>query len=158
MGEAITAGLGAITDPAPADLDVAALAEPCTLHRLLGYSQRTGRFMHHENNRLTERVVIVDEGSMIDLALMERLVRSLRDDSRFILLGDARQLPSVAAGAVLRDLLDEGVVSANAPHRPRGIRLTNSHRMRPEDEHGSHIWAVAQAINRSFSRARRAAR
>ena len=44
---------------------------------------------------------------MIDLALMERLVRSLRDDCRFILLGDAHQLPSVEAGAVLRDLLGE---------------------------------------------------
>ena len=42
---------------------------------------------------------------MIDLALMERLVRSLRDGADFILLGDAHQLPSVEAGDVLRDLL-----------------------------------------------------
>ena len=105
MGEAIKAGPREIAHPTPEDLDLENLGEPRTLHRLLGYSQRTGRFSHHENNRLAERVVIVDEGSMIDLALMERLVRSLRDGSRLILLGDAHQLPSVEAGDVLRDLL-----------------------------------------------------
>ena len=104
MGEAIKAGPDQIVDPTREDLDLVNLGEPRTLHRLLGYSRRTGRFMHHENNRLAERVVIVDEGSMIDLALMERLVRSLRDGSRLILLGDAHQLPSVEAGDVLRDL------------------------------------------------------
>jgi exodeoxyribonuclease V alpha subunit len=148
MGQAIKAGRGEITDPAPADVDLDILAAPRTLHRLLGYSRQTGRFVHHENNRLAERVIIVDEGSMIDLALMERLIRSLRDDSKFILLGDAHQLPSVDAGAVLRDLLDEGSLAIEAPHRPKGIRLTESHRMRREDENGHHILTVAQAINR----------
>ena len=136
MGEAIKVGRDEIVDPSPEDLDLVNLGDPCTLHRLLGYSQRTGRFSHHENNRLAERVVIVDEGSMIDLALMERLVRSLRDGSRFILLGDAHQLPSVEAGAVLRDLLAAVEVGIDAPHRPQGIRLIHSHRMRQEDENG----------------------
>ena len=108
MGEAIRAGREGIAEPAPEDSDLANLAEPRTLHRLLGYSPRSGRFAYHENNRLAERVVVVDESSMIDLAMMERLVRSLRDDSWFILLGDAHQLPSVDAGAVLRDLLAVG--------------------------------------------------
>jgi exodeoxyribonuclease V alpha subunit len=74
------------------------------LHRLLGLSPQTGRFAHHENDPLAQRVVIVDEASMIDLAMMDRLMRALRPDARLVLLGDADQLPSVEAGAVFRDL------------------------------------------------------
>ena len=147
IGEAIKAGPSAIALPAPEDLDLVNLGEPQTLHRLLGYSQRTGRFSHHENNRLAERVVIVDESSMIDLALMERLVRSLRDGSRLILLGDAHQLPSVEAGDVLRDLLKVSETSKNASHAPFGVQLEVSHRMRHEDKNGNNILAVARAID-----------
>ncbi len=146
MSEAIRIGRQEITDPAPADLELIHLAEPRTLHRLLGYSPRTGRFIHHENNRLAERVVIADEGSMIDLSLMERLVRSLRDDCRFILLGDAHQLPSVDAGAVLRDLLIVG--GATAKIGLRGVSLEHSYRMRHDNEDGRNILAVARAIDR----------
>jgi exodeoxyribonuclease V alpha subunit len=145
MGEAIRAGRDGIVNPAPADLDLANLTAPRTLHSLLGYSHRSGRFIHHENNRLAERVVIVDEGSMIDLALMERLIRSLRDDCRFVLLGDAHQLPSVEAGAVLRDLLSEG--ETGVPLGPRGVRLTHSYRMRRDDDDGRHVFTIAQAID-----------
>jgi exodeoxyribonuclease V alpha subunit len=60
--------------------------------------------LHHQNYRLAARALIVDEGSMIDLSLMERLLRALRDDAVLVLLGDADQLPSVDAGAVFRDL------------------------------------------------------
>jgi exodeoxyribonuclease V alpha subunit len=147
IGEAIKAGPRAIALPAPEDLDLVNLGEPRTLHRLLGYSQRTGRFSHHENNRLAERVVIVDESSMIDLALMERLVRSLRDGSRLILLGDAHQLPSVEAGDVLRDLLKVSETSKSASHVPFGVRLEVSHRMQQEDKNGNNILAVARAID-----------
>ena len=90
--------------------------------------------------------MIVDEGSMIDLALMERLVRSLRDDCRFILLGDAHQLPSVEAGAVLRDLLTAGAAATNIGLR--GVSLEHSYRMRHDDDDGRNILAVAQAIDR----------
>jgi len=148
MDEAIRAALEGIAEPAEADRDLINLAGPRTLHRLLGYSSRTGRFLHHENNRLVERIVIVDEGSMIDLALMERLVRSLRDDTRFILLGDAHQLPSIEAGAVLRDLLDEDKTSA--PVRRWGVWLTHSYRMRRDDDDGRNILTVAQNVDRGI--------
>jgi len=148
MNEAVQAGLLGVADKAEADRDLVSLAEAGTLHRLLGYSSRTGRFLHHENNRLAERVVIVDEGSMINLALMERLVRSLRDDSRFILLGDAHQLPSIEAGAVLRDLLDED--NASTLVRPWCVRLTHSFRMRRDDDDGRNIFTVAQDIDRGI--------
>jgi exodeoxyribonuclease V alpha subunit len=144
LGDSIRAGREQIKKPAPADLDLAAVAEPRTLHRLLGFSPTTSTFRYHENNRLAERVLIVDESSMIDLALMERLVRSLRDDSRLILLGDADQLPSVEAGTVLRDLLlaDEGLKDRGG----RCVRLKQSHRMRADDADGANLLAVAHAF------------
>jgi exodeoxyribonuclease V alpha subunit len=77
---------------------------PQTLHRLLAWSPTRGRFGRHENDPLPHRVVIVDEASMIDLAMMERLVRAMPREARLVLLGDADQLPSVEAGAVFRDL------------------------------------------------------
>ena len=150
IGEAIRASREGIAEPTAADLDLVNLAEPRTLHRLLGFSSRTGRFLHHEFNRLAERVVIVDEGSMIDLSLMERLIRSLRDDSLFILLGDAHQLPSVEAGAVLRDLLAENEASVSKAMTPRRVRLSRSYRMRREDNDGWNIFTVAQAIDRGI--------
>jgi exodeoxyribonuclease V alpha subunit len=70
-----------------------AAPSPGLLHRLLGFSASSGRFRHHENNRLSEKVVIVDECSMIDLFLMDQLVRSVAPSARLILLGDADQLP-----------------------------------------------------------------
>lgn len=139
MGEAIAQGLEGLNDP----VDMLVLPEPRTLHRLLGYSPTSGRFLHHENNRLSERVVIVDEASMIDLALMERLVRSIRPDARFILLGDAEQLPSVEAGAVLRAL-----VPASGPLPPEVALLRESQRMDPTDPAGRNILMVAGKINR----------
>jgi exodeoxyribonuclease V alpha subunit len=105
LQESFHAGLAALPAPSAEDR---ALLSACpaaqTLHRLLGYSPTTGRFLHHQNYRLPARAVIVDEGSMIDLLLMERLLRALRDDAVLLLLGDADQLPSVDAGAVFRDL------------------------------------------------------
>lgn len=118
-----------------------------TLHRLLGYSPSTGRFHCNENNRLTERFVFVDEGSMIDLFLMERLIRSLREDARLILLGDADQLPSVEAGAVFRDLIFGTSADATPPpDPPYVVKLLMSHRMDEKDSSGRHILSVAKLI------------
>ncbi len=104
LEEAIAKGLAS----GPRDIAQAGLRAiapvPQTLHRLLAWSPTRGRFGRHENDPLTQRVVIVDEASMIDLAMMDRLVRALSAEARLVLLGDADQLPSVEAGAVFRDL------------------------------------------------------
>jgi exodeoxyribonuclease V alpha subunit len=118
----------------------ASLPSPGTLHRLLGYSPSRGAFHHHRGNPLAQRLVIVDESSMIDVFLMERLVASLREDAHLVLLGDAEQLPSVAAGAVFRDL---GRASA-----VRSVVLTRSHRMDPRRPDGLEIGTAAAAVNR----------
>jgi exodeoxyribonuclease V alpha subunit len=114
--------------------------EPRTVHRLLGYrggraAARAGEFRHHDGWPLPHRAVLVDEASMIDLELMERLARALRADARVVLLGDADQLPSVDAGAVFRELA------------PRGIRLVHSHRQDPRAPSGASVLAAARAVH-----------
>ena len=103
LADAIAAGLAQTRDLADAGVRATAPA-PQTLHRLLGWSPTRGRFARHENDPMPQRFIVVDEASMIDLAMMDRLVRALREDARLVLLGDADQLPSIEAGAVFRDL------------------------------------------------------
>ncbi|PID45115.1 MAG: exodeoxyribonuclease V subunit alpha [Proteobacteria bacterium] len=75
-----------------------------TLHRLLGPIHQSTQFRHHAGKPLSCDVLVVDEASMIDLALMSKLVDALHPQARLILLGDQDQLASVESGAVLGDL------------------------------------------------------
>ncbi len=75
-----------------------------TLHRLLGARPLSPYFHFHAKSPLPHDLIIVDEASMVDLALMAKLVDALRPGARLILLGDKNQLASVEAGAVLADL------------------------------------------------------
>jgi exodeoxyribonuclease V alpha subunit len=137
LRESVERALGTVRDPSPEDEALrAGCPEARTLHRLLGYSPGEGRFWHHENNPLPERYVVVDEASMVDLALMERLVRAARAQAHLVFLGDADQLPSVEAGAVFRDLVQA------AP----SVRLTHSYRMRADDPQGSAALRAAECI------------
>ncbi|HKI69005.1 MAG TPA: exodeoxyribonuclease V subunit alpha [Verrucomicrobiae bacterium] len=79
-----------------------------TLHRLLGYLPGSASFRHDANNPLPADVVVVDEASMVDLALMAKLFEAVPSSARLILLGDKDQLASVEAGAVLGDLCNAG--------------------------------------------------
>lgn len=101
-----------------------------TLHRLLGVIPRSLQFRHQQNNPLALDILVVDESSMIDLPLMTRLFRALPPQCRVILLGDANQLPSVAAGSVLADLAPASPPSYSAAHLQRleslGISLPPS--------------------------------
>lgn len=78
--------------------------EASTLHRLLGVIPNQLQFRHHQDNPIDADILLVDEVSMIDLPLMARLLRAIKPHTRLIFLGDANQLPSVAAGSVLADL------------------------------------------------------
>ena len=78
-----------------------------TLHRLLGWRPGSStRFQHHRGNRLPHDVIVVDETSMVSLTMMARLLEAVRPGARLILVGDADQLASVEAGAVLADLVE----------------------------------------------------
>lgn len=82
--------------------------EAATLHRLLGYQPRGTGFRHDAEDPLPADVVVVDEASMVDLALMSRLVDAVAPGARLVLLGDRDQLASVEAGAVLGDICAAG--------------------------------------------------
>lgn len=85
-----------------------------TIHRLLGWApQSRHRFAHRAGNPLPHDVVVVDEASMVSVALMARLLDALRPTARLILVGDPHQLAPVEAGAVLADIVD-----APAPKLP----------------------------------------
>jgi exodeoxyribonuclease V alpha subunit len=83
--------------------------EASTIHRCLGaFRGSDTSFRHHGGNPLVTDLVLVDEASMVDLALMSRLIDALPADARLILLGDKDQLSSVEAGAVLGDICNSG--------------------------------------------------
>lgn len=100
--------LAAPTGRAAKRMSEATSEEAKTIHRLLEMEKTEANYTKFNRNAripLDEKVVIVDEASMIDLALMDALLRAMRRGSRLILIGDADQLPSVGAGNVLADLI-----------------------------------------------------
>ncbi|MBL9173723.1 MAG: exodeoxyribonuclease V subunit alpha [Verrucomicrobiales bacterium] len=92
------------TVPAMAGLD----DEVRTIHRLLRIHPETGVPRFDARNPLAADVLVVDEASMVDLALMTKLVAALPGTSRLILIGDRNQLAAVEAGSVLGDLAPAG--------------------------------------------------
>ncbi|MDI1301936.1 MAG: exodeoxyribonuclease V subunit alpha [bacterium] len=117
-----------------------------TLHRLLGAQGDTGRFRHDQKNPLACDLLLIDEASMIDLALMHAVLDALPADARLVLLGDRDQLASVEAGSVFGDLCSSQGCSqelrtalqsydvALSPHAPATaladcrVELTHSYR------------------------------
>lgn len=104
-----------------------------TLHRLLGARPPSPYFHHNAAQPLVYDLVVVDEASMVDLALMSKLVDALKPRARLILLGDKDQLASVESGAVLADLTQ--ILPAHT------LELKTSHRF------GGLIKALADAVN-----------
>lgn len=96
--------------------------EALTLHRLLGYEPYAERFSRNADNPIAADVVVVDEASMVDLRMMRSLFDAVRPDTVLVLVGDADQLTSVAAGSVLMDIV--GALEGKGPL----VRLRHSFR------------------------------
>lgn len=101
--------LAAPTGRAAKRMNEATGKEAKTIHRLLEYNPAEG-YGRNDENPLNGGVLIVDESSMIDVILMNSLLKAVPSHMRLILVGDIDQLPSVGAGNVLRDIIDSGVV------------------------------------------------
>jgi exodeoxyribonuclease V alpha subunit len=165
IGEA-SATLTGISQQARAQLPAVA----STIHRLLRpVAGSPTRFRFGPDQPFPADVVVIDECSMVDLALFSHLLAAIPAQARLILLGDEHQLASVEAGAVLGDLCDRGAPhgyserqvrwlaeasgwrlarlpiqqSATSPLADSIVRLTYSHRFKPD----SGIGALARAIN-----------
>lgn len=91
-------------DHLPRELRDQLPAESFTIHRLLGANPGQGTFVHDAGNPLPYDTLIVDEASMLDLALATRLLEAVPASARIILLGDKDQLAAVEAGAVFAEL------------------------------------------------------
>ncbi|MCG8457497.1 MAG: ATP-dependent RecD-like DNA helicase, partial [Holophagales bacterium] len=109
--------------------------EAQTLHRLLEYQPASHGFTRGLELPLSADLVVVDETSMLDIALTRSLLEALRPDARLLLVGDVDQLPSIGPGRVLADLIDsEAVPVARLDEIFRqgkeSLIVTNAHRVR----------------------------
>ena len=102
-----------------------------TIHRLLGYDGV--HYQHNEMDPLSYDLLVIDEASMIDVILMEHILRGIKKRTRLLMVGDVNQLPSVGPGQVFKDLMGAFV----------GVRLTKIFRQKED----SPIISAAQAIN-----------
>lgn len=114
-------GLGVEWQPA---LDHVLAAEAGTLHRLLGSRGPARGHAWHRDRRLPLDLLVVDEASMVDLALLRASFEALADEAAVLLVGDADQLASVGTGSVLRDLVE----ALEADPRNDLVRLRHSFR------------------------------
>ena len=81
-----------------------------TIHRFLKWNRDSNRFGINEYNPDFSKLIIIDEVSMIDLPLMDSLLRGLTEDIQLVLVGDSNQLPSVGPGMVLKDFIDSDLI------------------------------------------------
>jgi exodeoxyribonuclease V alpha subunit len=105
-----------------------------TLHRALGFDPRGGRFARDAEHPLEADLLVVDEVSMLDVVLAHHLLKAVRAPTRLLLVGDPDQLPSVAPGNVLRDLIATRAVPCfrlERIHRQErdGLIVENAHRI-----------------------------
>ena len=139
------------TLPSAPEIQAGLPEESFTLHRLLGGRPDSVQFKHNAENPLPFDVVVVDEASMVDLAMMAKLFAATPPSARLVLLGDKDQLASVEAGAVLGEICAETEQRTTTPP-PNGpaplstciVRLRKNYRFGTENG----ILALSRAINK----------
>lgn len=140
MRESIADGLSAINDELK-NSDVFKKLdglESYTIHRLLKYLPKTGKYYYNSENQFCEKTIfVIDEASMIDVSLFASLLQAIPEGARIFILGDPFQLPSVEAGAVLGEIL-----SHKNARRNFVVKLTKSNRFTDD----SNIGQLAHAI------------
>lgn len=106
-----------------------------TIHRHLGYGF-DGLFKHDKSTKLPQKLIIIDESSMIDIFLAEKLFEAIDTNTKVIIVGDVDQLPSVGPGQVLKDIIESDAVSVS--------RLNEIHRQAKD----SNIVGLANLVNK----------
>lgn len=110
-GKGITVKLAAPTGRAAKRLSETTGREAKTIHRLLEFDAALRAFKKNRENPLKADMVIIDESSMMDIALTNSLLKAIADNAGLVLVGDVDQLPSVGPGNVLKDIIDSGQVA-----------------------------------------------
>jgi exodeoxyribonuclease V alpha subunit len=109
--------------------------EAKTIHRLLEVDPKSGGFKRDSDNQLECDLLVVDETSMVDVPLMQALMKAVPDTAALLIVGDIDQLPSVGPGQVLADVIASGAVPV--------VRLTEIFRQAAQ----SRIITTAHRIN-----------
>lgn len=94
--------------------------EGYTIHRLLGVDPESGKFVHNQNCPLEGDLFILDEGSMVDIPLVESLLQAIPTGAKLIILGDTNQLESIGVGNFMLDMIDSEyipVITFDKVHR-----------------------------------------
>ncbi len=134
-------------------------ADARTLHRLLGYRPQDNSFSRGLRQPLAEDIVVVDEASMVDLAMMRQLLEAMRPEAMLILLGDPDQLASVDAGSVLADMVASAPVNRLPPALAERLRSLLDVAPKPATEHAplaghvltlSHSWRAGSGLQRGI--------
>jgi len=112
--------------------------EAKTIHRLLEVNPKTGGFKRGNDSPLDCELLVVDETSMVDVILMQALMKAVPDKAALLIVGDIDQLPSVGPGQVLADVISSGAVQV--------VRLTEVFRQAAQ----SRIITSAHRINQGF--------
>ena len=102
--------LAAPTGRAAKRMSEATGKEAMTLHRLLEFDPKTGKFKRDRSNPVDAGALVVDESSMVDIWMADAVTQAVADGARLVLVGDVDQLPSVGPGSVLRDAIASGIV------------------------------------------------
>ncbi len=123
-----------------------------TIHRLLGSIPDSPYFRHNAEDPLSAETVVIDEASMVDLALLSKLAQAVPPAARLILLGDKDQLASVEAGAVLGDICDTGKVHGYSQRFCNALRQIAGEKATcpVEDEGGAGIRDSIIQLRRSY--------
>ncbi|HKS03813.1 MAG TPA: exodeoxyribonuclease V subunit alpha, partial [Chthoniobacterales bacterium] len=125
-------------------------ADASTIQRLLGAKGDSPHFRHNAKNPLTADVVIVDEASMIDLALLAKLFDAIRPDARIILVGDKDQLASVEAGSAFRDICTPGVELGISVSLAEAFRKVTGEKLDGTSRDQAPIHSVVVELRRNY--------
>jgi exodeoxyribonuclease V alpha subunit len=107
----INIGLCAPTGRAAKRLSESTGLEAKTVHRLLEFDPEAFAFKHNDDNPLDIDLLVIDETSMMDVVLMNQLLKAIPTHAALLIVGDVDQLPSVGPGAVLADIIDSGYIT-----------------------------------------------
>jgi len=142
MTQAVTTCISSILEPTHNDLALCKL-KGSTLHKVLQYQGFSNDFYYRDSNKLPASVVVIDEISMVDLIMLEKVLQAIDiSKTKLVFLGDKDQLPSVEAGAVFAEMIsDKGNTGA---FKNRLVVLKKVYRL------GENLLKLAENVNQGL--------